>query len=478
MQNSFTQAIPSGQENPFFRRSRLVNGRSIGRFDSGGHFGRSLQPSQSSPGISPTSLIKFSNTRLFGKAIDIISSGILAMPWTISPEEQNQVDPKSIEMVKRITNTMKRPNRGHHDSYRIMVRALIRDLLIFNVCVLERQPSISDKPDTPLFWLWDVSAQDIEINPAWNPTREGITPRFWFAPKDGEGKYLLYQDQWKPLYDKNIIYIIHRAATHEEIPMSPVEAAYEDVCVWLGLRGYQNSVTSKIERKFMISLEDAGESELEHFREYWNTYVVGSGEIPIIGGKVDVINLGPTKDDELFLKFSDYLAGIIALEFGLSKVDFGIDPHDNRATRKTVADLSFQQAVLPIAQTLMEALNEKVVKFYCPGYVIELSDTEPRNEGEEAGTAKDLYAAMVITKNEARKRVGEKPLDKGGDEFAQPSAPQQPIPGQPASEKPIPEQPMPGKVKVVPKQLELFPPDKYALQNPNDQQKKGRLSKR
>jgi hypothetical protein len=82
---------------------------------------------------------------------------------------------------------------------------------------------------------------------------------------------------------------------------------------------------------------------------------------------------------------------------------------------------SFQDAILPVARALIEQFDFKVIKFYAPDYLLELADTEPRKEIDEAQVANSSYKEGTLTKNEARRRLGEEPVD-GGDDFAAPSA--------------------------------------------------------
>jgi hypothetical protein len=107
---------------------------------------------------------------------------------------------------------------------------------------------------------------------------------------------------------------------------------------------------------------------------------------------------------------------LIALCFGLSHRDFNITDHDNRATAGAAADSSFQDAVLPMALNITNHLEMEVVDFYYPGYIMKLTDTEPRTEKEEADSAVQLFINKIITQNEARQRVGDETIPEG-DKF-------------------------------------------------------------
>jgi hypothetical protein len=362
------------------------------------------------------SLRSISYKTLFSRAIERISNSVAAMPWTIAPMDDEKADKPALEKARELTKALSRPNQDEHDLYTTFVKALIRDILVIGLAVVERQPGTEGFQP---FWLWGTPPEKIYLDSGWDASREGLHPRFWYCINTNANSYeYLNEDNWIPILNKNMFLIQNRVATNELFPPSPVAAAYERLNTWLSLDSYQARTVSNPVRDYMVALEEAtSEEEIDRFREYWRVHVVGSGEIPVVGGKVNVIKFGAKNDEELFVKFSDYLAGLIALEFGLSKRDYGIDPHDNRSTMGPAADLSFQDAILPIANCVIDNLNAKVIDFYAPGFILSLTDTEPRKESEEAQTATILYTGNLVTKDEGRRRVGEKPLLQGGNKF-------------------------------------------------------------
>ena len=441
VQNSLTKPpVPDFQYRPLANAS-LYSASEY--FNPTGHFNRSLTCDP----VSPKTLRSISKKTLFSRAIERISNAVVAMPWTIAPPKEQGQNEDAQNKALELTKALSRPNHSDHDLYSNFVKAVIRDILVVGVAAVERQPGTEGFQP---FWLWTVPPENLHLDGNWDASREGIDPKFWYCQNQDRQSYNYLDDNnWIPILSKNLFLIQHRSASDELFPPSPGACAYERLTTWLDLDSYQARMVNNPVRDYMIAIQDAGEEELRLFREYWQIHVTGSGKVPIVGGKVDVVKFGARNDEELFLKFSDYLAGLIAIEFGLSKRDYGIDPHDNRSTMGPAADLAFQDAILPIATCVIENLNIKVIDFYAPGYTLTLTDTEPRKESEEAQTASTLYTGQIITKDESRRRVGEKPLGEGGDVFfegkpgatAQPSA----IPEEtPAIPEEPPEEP-PGK---------------------------------
>jgi len=374
-------------------------------FDPRNFFYKSLNNS-----ITPEDLRRMSQTILFDRAIERIGNGVAAMQWTIKPPDADKENDAAHEKAKQLTAALKQPNQDIHDTYTKFVKALVRDLLVFGTGVVERLPGMDDKSQP--FWLWAVDTTRIKLDPDWDASREGLDPRFWYAPKD------VKPQDWIPIYNKNMFLIQSRSSSAEIAPPSPVRLAYDDMNAWLGLHGYQTRTVNQAVRDYMVCLEDADGNELDAFREYWRTQVVGMGEIPVIGGKVSVVKFGAKNDEELYLGYTTYLTNLLALQFGLSHRDFGTNSEDSYATADVAQSYSFQDAILPIAQAIIEHINNKVISFYAEGFSISLADDQPTKEVDEANRANTLYqSAKLATRNEGRQMVGLPPLP-GEDTFA------------------------------------------------------------
>lgn len=383
--------------------------RSTNQFNPYNNFANSIRRKRYGAG----KLKEIAQTILFDRAIERISNGVAGLIWTVQAPEKESENEIWQDKAKKISDTLHRPNFERHNTYRKLVKSLVRDLLVFGTAVVERQPGIEKARP---FFLWPTDVEVIKSDPDWEPAVEGQIPRFWYAPKG------LPRQDWQPIYNKNMFLIQARVSSYEEVSPSPVQLAYDDMQVWLNLHEYQQSVVSNAVRDYMISLEDASQDDLEAFRDYWNHDVVGMGETPIWSGKVNVVKFGARNDAELFPAYTEYLTGLIALEFGLSRRDFDYAENQTYATAGVAADTSFQEAILPIAQCIIEHFHWEVVDFYEPGCTIKLADTEPRKEIEEAQRADTIYKGNLGTRNETRAMLG-LPAIKTGNKFADGSTP-------------------------------------------------------
>ncbi|MFQ3617735.1 MAG: phage portal protein [Cyanobacteriota bacterium] len=359
--------------------------------------------------LSPADLRRISKAIVVQRAIRRIGNGVLSMPWSVLPPEDLIRDVDALNLAKRLRSALKKPNRGEHNLYSLFIRAIVQDSIVLGVSGIERHlGDLSDPADQP-FWLFLVDPAHLSINKNWSPEIAGIEPRFYDHGDRLTGG--------KPIFAQDLFLIQTNASTHELVPPSPLEIAYHMIQAWLGLSDFQNTTTSQAVREYILVLKGADQNDVDAFRAYWESEVEGSGKIPIVGGEgIQVEKLGARNDDELYLRYTDYILRIIAVAFDLSSRDYGITEHDNRATAGVSADTVFQDAVLPIALCIKEHLEMEVIDYYFPGFRLEITDTEPRSQEQEANTATNLFKERIISRNEARIRSGHEALP-GGDVF-------------------------------------------------------------
>ena len=379
-------------------------------------FARKRNPDQVED-FTPKQFRKWCETQpLFAKAIEKISDGVALTPWTIHDLDAFD-DPEVVdEKIKRITKSIKTPNFYPQGLYFQTTKKIIKDLLIFGTAFIEHQPGMND-PKANLFQWFPIPTEDVVPNPDWEPHLEGLFPQFYYYPQDKNGR-IIYEKS-RVFFRENIFMLQHRVINGDETAMSPARLAYKEMCEWAESRDYQNRVASNPVRDYLICLKDGTQEEVELFRSHWRNNVTGTGRHEIVSGDIDIKKLGAKTVDDLMLEFTNFLAGIIALCFNIDKRDFGIDPHDNRATLDTASDKTFQESILPISSLYFTELSTNLVDHYQPGYAIKHSDIEPRKESEEASVARDLFKDNIITKGEARRRVKEAPLPAElGNKFA------------------------------------------------------------
>jgi hypothetical protein len=348
-------------------------------------------------------------------AIGQIVDGVLSMAFSIKPPEELKNDLQARDIAASIEKSLRHPNREEQDSHRKFISAVVYDLMVGNVAAVEKKIADLSYAEQPI-WLWAVNYDNIRHNVDWTPQLAGVVPRYF----DTGGQW--DNSRWVPLLDENLFLIQRVANSWRSNPPSPIEIAYRMITAWLGLTDFQQHTTSRATQEYLIDLGEVSKAELVAFREFFEVEVLGKGSAPIFGSRgakgINVVKLGASNDSGLYMQYQEVLLRMIALAFRLSVRDMNLTESDNRATAGVAAELSFQRGILPVAELVMETLQDKVVDFYFPGYQLEFVDTEPRSEADEANVASMLFEKNIITLNEARVRVKEEDVGLLGNKLA------------------------------------------------------------
>jgi hypothetical protein len=394
----------------------------VGSIDSGlprispaTNFMRSISSSRggATKGIEIAQLRALADTPPAQACINHIVDGVIAMGFQILPPPELKQDPEAILIAKQIEKDLKKPNLEEQKNWSSFVCAVVTDMLINNVAAIERQ-FVKAAPGKKSIWLWAVDNERIEANLDWNPQNAERVPRYYDRGRAGSSK-----KDWVPLMDSQMFLVERYSNSYRKLPPSAVAITYLSMLNWLGLNEYQGQTTAKAHSENLIDLGPTTDEELEAFRSYFKYQIMGRGETPIIGTKgsgLKVVKIGASDDTGLYLKYEEKLLRAIALAFKLSARDVNLQEPDNKATAGIAADASFQKAIWPAHFTLIEAIQSEVLDITNPGYTIRAIDSEPRNEEGECATATKLFDSGIITRNEARARVGEDQLvdDRGG----------------------------------------------------------------
>ena len=362
---------------------------------------------------SPYSLTQAAEEPLIFKAIEYITSTILGMPWEIVAEDAED----RREQIRNLTYALKRPNGDYINTYRKMISAIVFDLLKYGVAAIERQPKAFN--DGQEFYLWVIDPAKVELNSEWSSDRSGVEPRYYVRKYDAE----ISQDVIAPVLDENLFLILPRVHSDQLIPKPPMQIVYETIHTWRKLYNFQSSVAANAHRNHLIHIEDGGEEDVNAFRQFVRNDMEGQGNIPIVGGApFQSIAIGSRSDEGLFLKLAEYLVGLVGLVFGISRQNMGIPEAaglNSGGAADTAVSSSFQNAVKPIATLIIEGLNQEVIEFFGDGVTLQLVDTEPRGEVEEAiardkeaDTITKYLTAGIIDIEEARAKAGYAPRKK------------------------------------------------------------------
>ena len=98
--------------------------------------------------------------------------------------------------------------------------------------------------------------------------------------------------------------------------------------------------------------------QVRRWQHYWENEIEGYGKIPIIGGgkQPSVFNFSNGGEDQLWLKWQEFLIRVIAMSFGLSPFKLGLERDVNRSTSEASQDSDWA-TIAPIANTIKDYLT-------------------------------------------------------------------------------------------------------------------------
>lgn len=327
-----------------------------------------------------------------------ITNGVLEMDWQIMSPIGLEDDEAAIALGVCLKQSLKRVNADRSGSYRHFISQLVDDLLVMNCATVERQ--FGETAERP-FWLWAVDSDRIKENPDWSPQNDDTTHRYLDRRLNTE------------IYNESLFQMVYNVNTYEVSPPSPMEIAHGLITAWLGLADFQSATTAQSTQRWIMDIGSASQTELKAFREFWSTEVEGAKKFPIAaaGGQLKVLKIGANDDNGLYLKYTEYLMRLIGMAFGLSPRDLNIPEIDNRATAGVSADSTFAYAIKPIAKTIFESLDQEVFKFFAPGFELDVTYDEPRQQSDRFNDSREDFTAGIITQDEARQIRGYRPIE-------------------------------------------------------------------
>lgn len=103
---------------------------------------------------------------------------------------------------------------------------------------------------------------------------------------------------------------------------------------------------------------------------------------------------------------------------GISSAILGVSENVNRANAEASEVMFSRRVLVPRLTRIQMAANTQLAPAFDPSLYFEYVDPTPADRQLALDEAERGYKAGVLTRNEARRRLGEPEADEGGDEFA------------------------------------------------------------
>lgn len=357
----------------------------------------------------PANLRYFSRTPYATRAIQFYTRSIGSLEWAIRVKKDVAETSEIKRQIDVTSACFFSPN--HEDTFATLLQQIIEDLCVCGAGAVEQQ--MGGDQLRPL-WMWPVDALSIQIYADWDG--DEAKPRY--CQTYGYGNVGVAQG--KDLLNRELIYIRDRITTDSPFAFGMLEVAFESINRLLGVAEYAGDVAANAHPQNLIFLQNADVTTIEAFRGYWRNDVEGQGQTPVVGSATDakVLNLRGTDDNALFLKYQEFVIREIAVAFGISAQNLGVEQNINRNNGEVAEDRDWDLSIKPMTKTIAAYFNREVIWGRLGFSQIELTPGGLDREDEKA-TA-DIYQIEyknnAITPNEYRARRNLPPLEsKFGD---------------------------------------------------------------
>jgi HK97 family phage portal protein len=356
----------------------------------------------------PANLRYFSRTPYATRAIQFYTRSICSLDWSVKVKKDVTENSEIKRQIDITSACLFSPNND--DSFSSLLQQVVEDLLVCGAGAIEQE--IGGDKLRPL-WLWPVDALSIQIYADW----DGDESKPRYCQTFGYGNVGVAQG--KNLLNRELVYIRDRITTDSPFAFGALEVAFETINRLLGVAEYAGDVAANAHPQNLIFLEGADQTVIEAFRGYWRNDIEGQGQTPVIGGAdAKVLNLRGSTDDALFLKYTDFVIREIAVAFGISAQNLGVEQNINRNNGEVAEDRDWDLSIKPVTRTICAYFNREII-WGRLGYTnIELTPGGLDREDEKATADiyEKEYKGNAITPNEYRARRNMPPLEsKFGD---------------------------------------------------------------
>ena len=181
-------------------------------------------------------------------------------------------------------------------------------------------------------------------------------------------------------------------------------------------RFFFNDATPNI----IIGMPKSTEEQRKRFLAEWIQRFKGvfqSHGVATVNGDVTVNKIGESMKDMDMVNGRTFLRNAALEHYGVPREIMGITESSNRATSEAAQFIYAQNVLMPILRRREEAINHQLIPWFGDDLVWHFDDIVPRNQEFDKAVGLDGWNAGLLTKDEAREKLGMPPCKVGGDVY-------------------------------------------------------------
>ena len=181
-------------------------------------------------------------------------------------------------------------------------------------------------------------------------------------------------------------------------------------------RFFFNDATPNI----IIGMPKSTEEQRKRFLAEWMQRFKGvfqSHGVATVNGDITVNKIGESMKDMDMVNGRTFLRNAALEHYGVPREIMGITESSNRSTSEAAQFIYAQNVLMPILRRREEAINHQLIPWFGDDLVWHFDDIVPRNQEFDKSVGIDGWNAGLLTKDEAREKLGMPPAKVGGDVY-------------------------------------------------------------
>lgn len=342
-------------------------------------------------------------------AIKVRKERLVTAEWDIVAVDPEK--PRNEALRLQLIDLFSRPN-PQNDSFRATLGMIVEDICVLDEGVLEKELAVNGQ----VLALWPIDANKLGFNSRWNGEPDDY--RYVYKPSAYGPAIGIRNDEMIVMQETQVTYRL--------TGLSPVQWLAKTIESCYVSEEFQLSAARNIPPSGIMFVPGASDQkQINQLKTRYETEVAGKKAVFFVGfnsdedGKPSFVPFMHNAQTGQWESWQGFLWRTVAIAFGLSPLDLGMERDVNRNTGETMQQNTADTGLIPLLKHIKGYFDREVIATFPGAATANLQFMFLALSATDAQAAADLSGKLTantpqITINEARHLNGYEPI-LGGD---------------------------------------------------------------